>query len=144
MPAGTVVLALDVGQARIGVARGVVGAGLVFGRGVIVRRCHADDLHAVRAAAEAEGASLVVVGLPLRAQGDDSLQTRRVRSFAAALRRAGIAVTLQDERFSTALAARELAASGLRRSQRSEKGRLDEGAAITIAETYLARVASAP
>jgi putative holliday junction resolvase len=135
-----VVLALDVGEARIGVARGVVGEALVFGRGVITRTRHAADLAAVRRTAATEGAALVVVGLPLRAQGDDSLQTERVRSFAAALRKCGVVVALQDERFTTALAGRALAAGTLRRKQRAEKGRLDELAAIAIAETYLARV----
>jgi putative holliday junction resolvase len=90
----------------------------------------------------AEGASLVVVGLPLRAQGGDSLQTQRVRSFAQALRAAGLRVELLDERFTTALAQRQVAGSGLSRGRRQEKGRLDEGAAVAILETYLERRAA--
>ena len=138
------VLALDVGEARIGLARGEAGATLAFGRGAL-RRCgrQADDVAAVASAAEAEGASLLVVGLPLRAQGGDSRQTQRVRAFARALAAAGLRVELLDERFTTALAQRQVSGAGLPRGKRREKGRLDEGAAVAILETYLARRAAA-
>lgn len=136
------VLALDVGEARIGLARGEVGRPFAFGRGALQRSAHAADLQALERLMREEGAALWVVGLPLRAQGGDSRQTERVRSFAAALKRAGMPVVLVDERFSTAQAARELQASGLRRTQRQQRGRLDEGAAVAICETFLAQQAS--
>jgi putative Holliday junction resolvase len=136
-------LALDVGEARIGLARGELGSRFAFGRGALRRSGRqADDVAAVAAAAAAEGSSRVVVGLPLRAQGGDSRQTQRVRSFAHALRAAGLRVELLDERFTTALAQRQVAASGLPRGRRQEKGRLDEGAAVAILETYLERRAA--
>ena len=81
----------------------------------------------------------LVVGLPLRARGGDSAQTQRVRAFAAALRAAGWPVELVDERFTTALAQRQLVTTGLPRGRRRDKARLDEGAAVAILETYLAR-----
>jgi putative holliday junction resolvase len=137
-------LALDVGEARIGLARGEVGSRFAFGRGALRRSGRqSDDVAAVAAAAAAEGAALLVVGLPLRAQGGDSVQTQRVRSFAQALRTAGLRVELLDERFTTALAQRQVATSGLSRGKRQEKGRLDEGAAVAILETYLERRAAA-
>ena len=137
-------MALDVGESRIGLARGEVGSRFAFGRGALRRSGRqADDVAAVAAAATAEGAALLVVGLPLRAQGGDSLQTQRVRSFAQALRGAGLRVELLDERFTTALAQRQIATSGLSRGKRQEKGRLDEGAAVAILETYLERRAAA-
>ena len=142
LQAGDSLLALDVGEARIGLARGEIGGPFVFGRGALVRSGRlADDVAAVAAAAAAERAVLLVVGLPVRAQGGDSAQTQRVRAFVAALRAAGQAVELLDERFTTALAQRQVAASGLPRRKRREKGRLDEAAAIAILETYLARTA---
>jgi putative Holliday junction resolvase len=134
-----VVLALDVGEARIGLARGEVGRPFAFGRGALERSKHAQDLSALKALMLEEGAELLIVGLPLRAQGGDSRQTERVRSFAAALVSHGMAVALVDERYSTAQAARELSASGLRRGQRQQKGRLDEGAAVAICESFLAQ-----
>jgi putative holliday junction resolvase len=134
-----VVLALDVGEARIGVARGELGASFAFGRGFVTRQKLATDVAAVRALAEAEGAVRVVVGLPSSMRGGDSPQTRRVRAFAAALERAGLTVVFEDERLTTRLAAQGLAQSGLGRRRRQEKGLLDERAAVLILESYLAK-----
>jgi putative holliday junction resolvase len=135
-----IVLALDVGEARIGLARGERGAPWAFGRGALPRTGRlAQDVAAVADVARVEGASRLVVGLPVRAQGGDSAQTGRVRAFADALRAGGWTVDLVDERFTTALAARQLRAAGLPRGKRQEKGRLDEAAAVAILETYLAQ-----
>jgi putative Holliday junction resolvase len=134
-----VVLALDVGEARIGVARGEVGAPFAFGRGFIVRQKLSLDVAAVQALAEAEGAARIVVGLPSNMRGGDSPQTIKVRAFAAALERVGLTVAFEDERLTTRLAAQGLATSGLKKKRRQEKGRLDERAAVLILESYLAR-----
>jgi putative Holliday junction resolvase len=136
------VLALDVGDARIGVARGEMGGRLAFGRGALERRGTRHDVEAVRRLAAAEGASLVVVGLPRRTQGDDSPQTRRVRAFADALREAGLEVVLEDERFTTQLADRRLRDAPLTKGRRRDKGRVDEASAVAILESYLARRAA--
>lgn len=133
------ILALDVGEARIGLAGAETGSSLAFGRGVIVRQGLEADLTAVERAARAEGASLVVVGLPRRTDGVDSAQTARVRAFARALEGRGLKVVFEDERFTTRIAARRLAGSSLPRGKRREKGRLDEAAAILILESYLAK-----
>ena len=131
------VIALDVGEARIGVARGEVGSTFAFGRGYIVRRGLANDVAAVRERLVAENASRVVVGLPRRSDGGESAQTQAVRDFAAALQAAGLTVVFEDERYTTRLAGRGLVASGMRKKKRQEKGLLDEAAAVLILETYL-------
>lgn len=133
-----VVLALDVGEARIGVARGELGSSFAFGRGFITRQKLPLDVAAVQEKAEEEGAARIVVGLPSRLRGGDSPQTTKVRIFAAALQKAGLEVVFEDERLTTRLAAQGLAKSGLRKKQRQEKGRLDERAAVLILESYLA------
>lgn len=140
--AGRVVLALDVGDARIGVARGEEGRSLAFGRGALERRGTRRDVEAIRALAEREGAGLVVVGLPRRTEGHDSTQTRRVRAFGAALAEAGLEVAWEDERFTTQLADRRLREAPLRRGRRREKGRVDEASAVSILESWLARQAN--
>lgn len=140
-----IVIALDVGEARVGLARGEVGVAWAFGRGALTRSGKLSrDVAAIGDAARAEGASRLVVGLPLRAQGGDSRQTERVRAFADALRAQGWTVELVDERYTTALASRQVRGAGLPRAKRQEKGRLDEGAAVAILETYLARAALRP
>ncbi len=139
--AGEVLLALDVGEARIGVARAEVGPDFAFGRGALRRTRQAEDVRQVADLVAAEGASRVIVGLPHRTDGRDSKQTRRVRAFAQALRDAGLRVEFEDERFTTALAERALRTGGLPLGKRRDKGRVDEASAIAILETRLRRAA---
>ena len=134
-----VLLGLDVGEARIGLARGELGSPFAFGRGYLERRSLAEDVARLRRLAAEEGADRLVVGLPRRTDGDDSAQTARVRAFAAALERAGLAVVFEDERFTSQIAAKRVATSGRRRRARQEKGLVDEGAAILILESFLSR-----
>lgn len=140
---GVTVLALDVGDARIGVARADSGTTMAFGRGAITRQGTRTDVKAVVSLAVAEGASLVLVGLPLSLDGSDSAQTARVRAFATELSRVleplGMAVSLEDERLTTRLAQRQIGAGSLPRGKRQVKGLLDEAAAVLILESYLAR-----
>jgi putative Holliday junction resolvase len=133
------VIALDVGDARIGVARGDMGRPFAFGRGFITRTNLQADVRAVQEAATREDAGIVVVGLPKRRDGTDSPQTQKVRSFAAALEQQGLEVVFEDERFTTKLATRDIAGSGISKRKRQEKGRVDEASAVLILESYLAR-----
>lgn len=133
------VLALDVGDARIGLAVGSFGSSFVFGRGHLERRGTTRDVPAVLEAAKREGAELIVLGLPLRLDGTSSEQTERVRAFASALTAAGATVVFEDERLTTRIAQRQIGGSDLPRSRRQEKGRLDEAAAVLILESFLAR-----
>lgn len=128
------------GDARIGLASGVVGSLLAFGRGALVRRGTRTDVPAVMALLAEEGAEVVVVGLPLRLSGEESAQTERVRRFAKALAAAGARVEFEDERLTTRLAQRQVSGGGLPMTRRREKGLLDEGAAVLILESYLRRV----
>lgn len=132
-------MALDVGDARIGVAVGSVGSSLAFGRGALERQGTRKDVSAVLALLAEDGAVAVVVGLPLRLDGTESPQTAKVRQFAAALAEAGARVELEDERLTTRIAQRQVGSSSLPRSRRQEKGRLDEAAAVLILEAFLGR-----
>ncbi|MEJ2668097.1 MAG: Holliday junction resolvase RuvX [Deinococcales bacterium] len=139
---GNVVLGLDVGRARIGVARAEIGSSLVFGRGWIDRRGTEADVAAVRELAAREGAALIVVGLPTATRGGGTRQTALVRAFAAELERAGLRVALEDERFTTALAERRLAGAAPGSGRRRPKGAVDEASAILILESYLQRTSA--
>lgn len=142
------VLGLDVGDARIGLARADAGSSVAFGRGALQRVGMQRDVEAVARIAAAEGAGVVVVGLPRNMDGTESRQTARVQSFAAALSarlaQDGVSVVLEDERLSTRAARRQIAGGPLPRGKRREKGRLDEAAAVLILESYLARRAGEP
>lgn len=135
-----IVIALDVGDARIGLARGELGSPFAFGRGYLERSGTRADIDAVADLVRREGAGRVVVGLPRRTDGSDSRQTQRVREFIASLEQAGQTVEVEDERFTTRLATSQILGSGRSRGSRREKGRVDEASAVLILETYLARV----
>ena len=137
---GSAVLALDVGEARIGLARGARGSSFAFPRGWITRgRSIRADISALRELAEREQAGLLVVGLPLRSDGGDSEQTRRVREFTAELEAAGFKVEFQDERYTTRIAGQQIAGGPRSRQKRQQKGLEDEAAAVLILETWLQR-----
>lgn len=140
---GEVVLALDAGEARTGLAVGRVGSPFAFGRGTIPGGHGARALEELLRVIREEGADRLVLGLPLRTDGADSAQTARVRAFAERLGELGLPVELVDERFTSASARRALRSSGLPLGKRRQKGRVDEASAVLILETYLAGQRSA-
>jgi putative holliday junction resolvase len=135
-----VILALDVGDARIGLAIGTIGSSFAFGRGFMVRKKMQEDILALHELCTQEKAEYIVVGLPKSKDGSDSLQTQKVRSFAGQLEKAGLKVVLEDERFTTRLASKQL--QNLSKQKRQEKGRLDEVSAVAILESHLARMST--
>jgi putative holliday junction resolvase len=135
-----VILALDVGDARIGLARGELGSSFAFGRGFLERTDLQKDIQALKDLLEKEQADYLVIGLPKSTDSKDSAQTQKVRSFVKHLQKAGVKVILEDERFTTQLASQHL--RDLPKHKRQEKGRLDEAAAIIILESHLAKVIS--
>jgi putative Holliday junction resolvase len=129
------VLALDVGERRIGVAVSDPTGTLATPHSVIHRRSKAQDFATVaRLAAELQ-AERVVVGLPLSLSGDVGPQARRVMRYAQALAQAlPVPVELYDERYST-VTADELLAEGGRKRRRTP---IDAAAAAVILQEYLA------
>ena len=143
MPDPLRLLALDVGQARIGLAVGTADSALAFGRGALTRSKTRDDVQRIKELAESEGVDLIVVGLPTTTDGRDSKQTQRVRAFARELEKVGLQTAFEDERFTSELGSRDVAAQGLPKQKREVKGRIDEAAAIRILESFVARQQSA-
>ena len=130
------ILALDVGQKRIGVAISGPNDLLARGLAVIRVRNRQQSLAAVRRLVEEEGVSAVVVGLPLHMNGTAGEQARKAESFARQLARTvPVPVTLWDERLSTVEAQRALIEAGVRRKAR--RARLDAAAAAAILQSYL-------
>lgn len=108
-------LGVDVGTARVGVARSDPD-GLLAVPVETVPRTDQAVARIVDLAREYD-AFEIVVGLPTNLRGEDTASTRDARSFAAAVAAAGeLPVRLVDERLSTVTAHDALRASG--RSQR--------------------------
>ncbi|WIG61954.1 MAG: Putative Holliday junction resolvase YqgF [Ktedonobacterales bacterium] len=131
-----VILALDVGQARIGVAVSDETELLATPRGVVTRRSDATALAAIARMVTEAGAGQVVVGLPVSFDGQLHGQARSVQRFAEKLR-AMLAVPLEfaDETLSTVRAEEQLRAAGVRPEKLRE--RIDAAAAAIILQEYL-------
>lgn len=133
------VIAVDFGERRIGVAlsdpSGTIASPFTTLPRRLGKRPPIADL--IRIMDEQE-VTHIVVGLPLTLAGDDSEWTTTVRTFAATLAdRAGRAVTLVDERFSSVVAERAVRNSGLKKSEREDKTRVDAAAAAVILQSFL-------
>ncbi len=115
-------------------SRRVASALTVIPRG----ESHADD-HAQLAALIAEsGAGLVVVGLPLSLSGGTGPAARGVLAEVAEMRGVlDVPVECCDERYSTVIAHRALAAGGRRPAAR--RAVVDKVAAAAILQTWLDR-----
>jgi putative Holliday junction resolvase len=130
------VMALDVGDVRIGVAlsdeTGTLASGLVTLKAVGPRK----DAQALAALAREHGVGEVVVGLPLRLDGSLGSQAEKVVAFAERLRRVlRLPVVTRDERLTSVAAGERLAEAGVKRRQR--KARLDQAAAALILQEHL-------
>jgi putative transcription antitermination factor YqgF len=102
------VVALDYGAARTGVAVSDATGTIARPVGVIERASSETGLAAVRALVEAHEAERVVVGLPLTLRGEQGEQVRETDAFVTALRAVvDVPIETYDERFTTAIAARE-------------------------------------
>jgi len=132
------VLALDVGNKRIGVAVSDAGGTIALTVGVIARRAWAQTAAQIRALVSAHHAERIVVGLPLRMDGTEGEAAARVRKFAERLREAvSVPIDVQDERLSTAEAERAMIAGDVRRRRR--RTLRDAVAAAIFLQTYLDR-----
>ena len=130
------ILALDVGEARIGLAVSDETGFLATPAEAIKRTDPESDARAVIAAAERMGAVRIVVGMPVSLNGTYGSQARRVQGFRRILVEAtDLPVESWDERFSTVEAERRLRESGVEPSR--DRARLDSAAAAIILQSFL-------
>ena len=128
-------LAIDLGSARVGVARcdpdGLLASPLATvarGRG---------DLDTLAALAAEHGAMEVIVGLPTGLSGRPGAAAAEARAFAESLatRLAPVPVRLEDELFTTVLAHDALRQGG--RGSRQRRRQVDKAAAALILQGAL-------
>jgi putative Holliday junction resolvase len=130
--------ALDVGDARIGVAVSDDLGLSVRGIGVVRRRGGRHDLEAVARLVTAHEVARVVVGLPLNMDGSEGRQAAKVRAFADRLGiHLGLPIELWDERLSSFEAEDRLRGLGLPATRR--RALVDQVAAEVILRSYLDR-----
>jgi len=130
----TRLLGLDHGSRRIGVAIGDTETRLAFARPALQRSNAEHDIRAIGELAQAEGAAIVVLGLPRNMDGSEGLQAAAARDFGQQLAAIGLVVELQDERLTSWQAAEQI---GPRRGRDRRSGELDSAAARVILQEYL-------
>lgn len=130
------ILAVDLGSRRIGLAisdpLGITAQPLP----TIQARNWDSDLDAVADVAGDCNAEAIVVGLPLRMNGEIGKEARRAQRFADALRvKTRLPVHTWDERLSTVESERALIQAGYSRKKR--RGLIDSTASILILQSFL-------
>ena len=130
------ILALDVGQKRIGLAvsdpLGITAQGL----GVLIRKNRETDLAKLLEVAREYGVQEIVVGLPRHLDGRESKETPAIMDLAQTLGDAlSVTVTPWDERLTTVEAERVLIQADMSRRRRRQV--VDQLAAVLILQSYL-------
>lgn len=130
------VIALDVGDVRIGVAvtdpTGTIAQPLEVYR----RVGYGPDCRYVQELCRRFDTTVVLLGLPLNMDGTRGGQAEKAQAFDKVLSDAGLDVRYQDERMTTVTAERVLISGSVRREDRKQC--VDKLAAAVILEQWLA------
>ena len=131
-------LAVDVGQARVGLAVTDIHAILASPLATVARLESTSDSvdSVIRALAQVGEILEIYVGVPINLQGKSTLSTDDALTFAEALQEAsGLEVRLIDERLTTSMANNQLKQIG--KSQKDARATIDQMAAVAILEFAL-------
>lgn len=132
------VIALDVGERRIGLAVADPTQTFSLPLGVIERTAIRDDIRRIVELAHERNAEVIVVGDPVTLEGARGIAAQHVDRFVEALQRAWKGhIERVDERLTTAQATRTLIDADV--SRRRRKRVVDKLAAALILDVYLAR-----
>lgn len=129
------VLALDVGERRIGVAVSDPLGFTAQGVETIFTKGPASDLRRIQELSEKYETKRLLVGLPRNMNGTVGPQAERIMEFSRALEKAGFEVRYQDERMTTMMASRVLLEGEVRGRKRREV--VDKLAATYILQSFL-------
>ena len=128
------IMALDVGDRRIGVA--ISDPTETLARPLTVIPAHQSDLARIAQLVQEHGAERVIVGYPRSLSGGSFGQAKRIEAYAARLSTVlEVPISLWDERFSTTIAERLMKEAGKGGRERRERG--DAVAAAVILQDFL-------
>lgn len=131
------ILALDVGDRRIGVAVSDASRLIASPVEVIERIGWGPDVRRIQALCQKYDTTLVLSGWPLNMDGTAGFQSEKVRQFCSRLEEAGLTVFYQDERLTTVTAEQALLEGNMRRQDRRQV--VDKVAAAVILQQWLDR-----
>lgn len=130
------IMALDIGDRRIGVALSDPGQMLARGLQVIRCRSREADMALIASLAKEHEVEKIIVGYPRQLDGTVGEQARKVEAYATELQKVlQTPIVLWDERLSTARAQKAMIEAGTKRRER--RTRLDAVAAAVILQDYL-------
>lgn len=131
------IIALDIGEVRIGVA--VSDPLGFFAQGVTVLFTKLNWLNDLEKIIKDYNATLILVGLPIRTDGKEGPEAQNIRNYANLLEKQFpyIDIEFMDERFTTYIAKDILLEADLSRSKRKQQ--IDKIAATILLQSYLDR-----
>lgn len=130
------VLALDIGEKRVGIAISDPSGRVATPLKVIATQSLLGDSRLLAALADDYEIELVVVGLPLSLDGTEGRQAAEVRRIATLLAKAlPLPFEYFDERLSSAAAKRAMTEAGV--SDKAKRGSVDMVAASIFLQSYL-------
>ena len=136
------IVALDVGDARIGVAVSDASRLIASPVEVIHRVGFGPDVKRVQEICRRYDTTLILSGLPLNQNGTEGPQAAKVRLFCQQLEKVGLVVYYQDERLTTVTAENALLEQNMHRAQRRQT--VDKVAAAVILQQYLDTIHQQP
>lgn len=129
-------MGIDPGMKRVGLALGDDESGFASPHKTLERKDDPSLLRALIEEARAAEVECVVLGLPVRMNGQEGPEAKRARGLARALEERGkLQVVLWDERLTTVAAERQLRDSGLRGEKK--RSLIDQAAATVLLQSYL-------
>ena len=131
-----VIMAVDLGLKRTGVAVSDKGEGFAFPKGVIFEHNEGRLIEKLAALAKENSAELIIVGLPKNMDGSEGFRAEECKATAEKLAaKTGLPLEMWDERCTTVLAHNALNETNTRGKKRKET--VDAVAAVLILESYL-------
>lgn len=132
MNQNSAIIALDVGEKRIGMA--VAETGVKIAHPLTTVTVDGQELHYIADYIEKEGAATVVLGYPRNQAGEATAQTAYVEAFAERLKEVtDVPLVFQDESLTSVLAEERLRSYG----KPYTKDEIDAQAATLILQDYL-------
>ena len=129
-------LALDVGDQRIGLAVSIPPGSLILPAGHIRRSNRRADMAAILDAVNSRDAVAIIVGVPYDAHGRPGEQARKIQSLVRAIERAAdIPVLTVDESYSSHAAETELRQADP--NAIPSRGDIDSAAAVAILRRFI-------
>jgi len=136
LPSGSRVIAVDVGTKRVGIAKADPLQMFAQVHGTFEPDEALDELEAI---AGREGIETLVVGWPLKEDGEEGRATEMVQDYIDRIveRLPETPIAKNDERLSSEMAKDALRRAGVKQPGRYDKGRVDAAAAALILQNYL-------